>query len=129
MVGVRSVPELRGITPNSFAHIFGQIANASAKSTFLVHVSYLEIYNEDIRDLLVKNRKTKLEIKERPDCGVCVRNLSSVTVHTPGEMERLMNFGSRNRKCLSLSHLFSPHFVLILMVTILLVSLAVVSVS
>ena len=26
MEGVRSAPELRGITPNSFAHIFGHIA-------------------------------------------------------------------------------------------------------
>ena len=28
MEGVRTVPELRGITPNSFAHIFGHIAKA-----------------------------------------------------------------------------------------------------
>lgn len=28
MEGVRSVPELRGIIPNSFAHIFGHIAKA-----------------------------------------------------------------------------------------------------
>ncbi|KAM7538429.1 hypothetical protein Aperf_G00000067747 [Anoplocephala perfoliata] len=97
MDGIRPIPEFRGIIPNSFAHIFGQIAKASAKSTFLVHVSYFEVYNEDVRDLLVKTRKTKLEIKERPDCGVCVCNLSSVMVHSPDEMERLLNLGSRNR--------------------------------
>jgi kinesin family protein 3/17 len=28
MEGVRTVPELRGIIPNSFAHIFGYIAKA-----------------------------------------------------------------------------------------------------
>lgn len=28
MEGVRTVPELRGIIPNSFAHIFGHIAKA-----------------------------------------------------------------------------------------------------
>lgn len=28
MEGVRAVPELRGIIPNSFAHIFGHIAKA-----------------------------------------------------------------------------------------------------
>ena len=28
MEGVRAVPELRGIIPNSFAHIFGKIAKA-----------------------------------------------------------------------------------------------------
>ena len=28
MEGVRAVPELRGVIPNSFAHIFGHIAKA-----------------------------------------------------------------------------------------------------
>lgn len=28
MEGVRAVPELRGIIPNSFAHVFGHIAKA-----------------------------------------------------------------------------------------------------
>ena len=28
MEGVRAVPELRGVIPNSFAHIFGYIAKA-----------------------------------------------------------------------------------------------------
>ena len=28
MEGVRTVPELRGIIPNSFAHVFGHIAKA-----------------------------------------------------------------------------------------------------
>ena len=48
MDGERSVPELRGIIPNSFAHIFGHIAKADPKTTFLVHISYLEIYNEEV---------------------------------------------------------------------------------
>ncbi|KAL5109908.1 Kinesin-like protein KIF3A [Taenia crassiceps] len=97
MEGVRAAPELRGIIPNSFAHIFGHIAKADSKTTFLVHISYLEVYNEEIRDLLVGNKKKRLEIKERPDCGVYVRDLSSVMVQSPNEMERLMNLGSRNR--------------------------------
>ena len=45
----------------------------------------------------MRNKKTKLEIKERPDCGVYVKDLSSVMVHSPNEMEKLMNLGSRNR--------------------------------
>lgn len=48
MDGVRSIPELRGIIPNSFANIFGQIAKADPKTSFLVHVSYLEVYNEEV---------------------------------------------------------------------------------
>ncbi|RTG91200.1 uncharacterized protein DC041_0009813 [Schistosoma bovis] len=48
MEGIRSEPELRGIIPNSFAHIFGAIAKADANTRFLVRVSYLEIYNEEV---------------------------------------------------------------------------------
>jgi len=62
MEGVRSVPELRGIIPNSFAHIFGAIAKAEENVRFLVRVSYLEIYNEEVRDLLGKDQTAKLEV-------------------------------------------------------------------
>lgn len=37
MEGVRTVPELRGIIPNSFAHIFGHIAKAEGDTRFLVN--------------------------------------------------------------------------------------------
>ncbi|NXQ25627.1 KIF3A protein, partial [Alaudala cheleensis] len=61
MEGVRAVPELRGIIPNSFAHIFGHIAKAEGDTRFLVRVSYLEIYNEEVRDLLGKDQTQRLE--------------------------------------------------------------------
>lgn len=54
-----------GIIPNSFAHIFDHIAKCQQDKTFLVRVSYLEIYNEEIRDLLAKNPVHGLEIKVR----------------------------------------------------------------
>jgi kinesin family protein 3/17 len=60
-------------------------------------VSYLEIYNEEIRDLLSKNQKNSLEIKERPDIGVFVKDLSSVTVSSADHMLKIMQFGNINR--------------------------------
>ena len=62
MEGVRSIPEKKGIIPNSFAHIFGEISKVGGDVKFLVRVSYLEIYNEDICDLLSKDMKKKLEV-------------------------------------------------------------------
>ncbi|TPP66785.1 Kinesin protein KIF3A [Fasciola gigantica] len=97
MEGVRSVPELRGIIPNSFAHIFGAIAKADKNTRFLVRVSYLEIYNEEVRDLLGKDQSVRLDVKERPDIGVYVKDLSSFVVHSPNEMDKLMSYGNRNR--------------------------------
>ena len=35
MEGVRTVPEMRGIIPNSFAHIFGAIAKAEGDTRFV----------------------------------------------------------------------------------------------
>ena len=39
---------------------------------YLVMASYLEIYNEEIRDLLGSDVKKKLDLKEHPDKGVYV---------------------------------------------------------
>ncbi|XP_035682525.1 kinesin-like protein KIF3A isoform X4 [Branchiostoma floridae] len=97
MQGVRDKPELRGIIPNSFAHIFGHIARAADKSNFLVHVSYLEIYNEEIKDLLHKDQNKRLEVKERPDVGVYVKDLSTVVAKNADDMDRVMTVGDKNR--------------------------------
>ncbi|XP_052279055.1 kinesin-like protein KIF3A [Dreissena polymorpha] len=97
MEGVRAVPELRGVIPNSFAHIFGHIAKAEGDARFLVRVSYLEIYNEDVRDLLGKDQNQRLEVKERPDIGVYVKDLSSFVVNNADDMDRIMTLGNKNR--------------------------------
>ncbi|KAL4002681.1 Kinesin motor domain family protein [Acanthocheilonema viteae] len=94
MLGNNTCP---GIIPNSFAHIFDHISKCQQDKTFLVRVSYLEIYNEEIRDLLAKNPVHGLEIKERPDIGVYVKDLSSVTVSGADHMERIMKFGNNYR--------------------------------
>jgi kinesin family protein 3/17 len=97
MEGDRSVPELKGIIPNSFAHIFGHIAKSGEDKNFLVRVSYLEIYNEDVRDLLGKDQTCKLEVKERPDVGVYVKDLSTFTVHNADDLDKVMTMGNKNR--------------------------------
>ncbi|XP_028966984.1 kinesin-like protein KIF3A [Galendromus occidentalis] len=97
MEGDRNVPELKGIIPNSFAHIFGHIAKAADRMKFLVRTSYLEIYNEEVRDLLGKDQSVQLEVKERPDIGVYVKDLSSCVVNNADELDRIMTLGNRNR--------------------------------
>lgn len=63
----------------------------------MVRVSYLEIYNEEVRDLLSKNQSMRLEIKERPDVGVFVKDLSTYVVNNADDMERIMMLGNKNR--------------------------------
>ena len=52
MQGITDPPEQRGIIPRAFEHIFEQIDVDEAETKYLVQASYLEIYNEEIRDLL-----------------------------------------------------------------------------
>ncbi|XP_017277100.1 kinesin-like protein KIF3B [Kryptolebias marmoratus] len=96
MQGVSADPENRGVIPNSFQHIFTQISR-SQNQKYLVRSSYLEIYQEDIRDLLCKDNNKKLELKENPDYGVYVKDLSSVVTKNATEIEHVMNIGNQSR--------------------------------
>ncbi|KAL4655440.1 kinesin-like protein KIF3B isoform X1 [Arapaima gigas] len=96
MEGVRNDPEKRGVIPNSFEHIFTHISR-SQNQQYLVRASYLEIYQEEIRDLLSKDQTRRLELKERPDTGVYVKDLSSFVTKSVKEIERVMNLGNQNR--------------------------------
>ncbi len=79
MEGKPDPPTLRGIIPNSFQHIF-EYVSSSRDVQYLVRASYLEIYNEEIRDLLSKDPKNSLELKENIDSGVYVKDLTSFVV-------------------------------------------------
>ncbi|KAL0978501.1 hypothetical protein UPYG_G00171320 [Umbra pygmaea] len=96
MQGVSEPAAQRGVIPRAFEHIFESIQCAE-NTKFLVRVSYLEIYNEEIRDLLGNDTKQKMELKEHPEQGVYVRNLSLHTVHSVAECERVMEKGWGNR--------------------------------
>lgn len=69
MEGYSDPPELRGILPLTFKYIYDAIGSEVADNTkqFMVRASYLEIYNENVKDLLSKNSQERLEIKENSD--------------------------------------------------------------
>ncbi|MED6276657.1 hypothetical protein CHARACLAT_005239 [Characodon lateralis] len=96
MQGLSKDPEKRGVIPNSFEHIFTQISR-SQNQKYLVRSSYLEIYQEEIRDLLCKDNNKKLELKENPDYGIYVKDLSSVVTKNATEIEHVMNIGNQSR--------------------------------
>jgi kinesin family protein 3/17 len=96
MEGVKDDPGQRGVIPNSFDHVFSHIAK-SCDQQYLVRASYLEIYLEDVRDLLAKDQTKNLELKERPDTGVYVKDLSSFVCKSVSEIEHVMAVGNQNR--------------------------------
>ncbi|EEY54861.1 kinesin-like protein [Phytophthora infestans T30-4] len=96
MQGKDSPPELRGVIPLSFDHIFDTI-NADTTREYMVRASYLEIYNEDIRDLLNDDAKKKLDLKESADGIVYVKDLTEIVVRDVESMNNVMSRGFKNR--------------------------------
>ena len=89
--------EFRGVIPNSFAHIF-QFINASKDVEFLIRCSYLELYNEEVLDLLCNPKsKVKCELKEDAQKGVFIKNLTDVVVESKEDLENMLNKGLGNR--------------------------------
>lgn len=87
----------RGIIPRSFDHIFESISVITGRR-YLALVSYLEIYNENIRDLLSPGTASStLILKEQTNEGIIVQNLSSHAVHNAKECEQLLEIGTKNR--------------------------------
>lgn len=84
----------RGIIPRSMEEIFKFIQMQSSKNTtFMVRVSYLQIYNENISDLL-KSDRNSLQIREDKKKGVFVEGLSEWAVRSPNEVYALMQKGA-----------------------------------
>lgn len=94
MEGTRESPEQKGVVPRTFEQIWSHI-NRTQNMNFLVAVSYLEIYMEELRDLL-KPGNNHLELREREN-GICVPNLHSVLCKSVDEMMSVMNLGNKNR--------------------------------
>ncbi|KAM6462920.1 kinesin-like protein KIF3C isoform 4-T4 [Liasis olivaceus] len=96
MQGIWADPEKRGVIPISFEHIFTHISR-SQNQQYLVRASYLEIYQEEIRDLLAKDQSKKMELKENPETGVYIKDLSSFVTKNVKEIEHVMNLGNQTR--------------------------------
>lgn len=96
MEGKDEPTALRGIIPRTFEQIFFGIEQHPDRQ-FLVRVSFLEIYNEEIHDLLAKSSKSKLDLKEGQEGGFYVKDLSSFVVKEIAEMKEVMETGRGSR--------------------------------
>lgn len=96
MQGITDPASQRGVIPRAFDHIFETVSVAES-TKFLLHASYCEIYNEEIRDLLGKDAKQKLDLKEHPEKGVYVNGLTMHPVHNVHDCEKIMQKGWSNR--------------------------------
>jgi len=96
MVGYGDNKEDMGIIPRAFHDIFNQIAERKERS-HMVRASFLEIYNEEIRDLLSKDQTKRLDLRENVERGIYIDGLSTFTVSCPSELLTVLNVGNKNR--------------------------------
>ncbi|KAL6522612.1 hypothetical protein OROMI_031570 [Orobanche minor] len=92
----------RGMTPRIFEFLFARIraeeeSRRDERLKYNCKCSFLEIYNEQITDLLDPS-STNLMLREDMKNGVYVENLSEFEVHTVGDILQLLTQGSSNRK-------------------------------
>ncbi|KAI9325940.1 P-loop containing nucleoside triphosphate hydrolase protein [Obelidium mucronatum] len=108
MLGTHEHP---GVMPQTLDHLFSQIAKASRVQTtagassnnssgltqsYKVSLSYLEIYNENIRDLL-SGRPDYLELWEDRIRGSVVSGIERVEAKTAGDVLEWLEKGNLNR--------------------------------
>ncbi|KAJ6419585.1 hypothetical protein OIU84_029653 [Salix udensis] len=92
----------RGMTPRIFEFLFARIqaeeeSRKDERLKYNCKCSFLEIYNEQITDLLDPS-STNLLLREDVKKGVYVENLSEFEVQTVSDILKLLTQGSLNRK-------------------------------
>eukprot|EP01122_Echinamoeba_exundans_P016385 TRINITY_DN8281_c0_g1_i1.p1 TRINITY_DN8281_c0_g1~~TRINITY_DN8281_c0_g1_i1.p1 ORF type:complete len:853 (+),score=182.29 TRINITY_DN8281_c0_g1_i1:169-2727(+) len=95
MIGNKENP---GVMVLTMQELFAAMEDQT-NTTYDVSISYLEIYNETIRDLLVKASKP-LDLRESADAGVQVAGLSSHKPSSADEVLQLLEVGN-SRRCQS----------------------------
>ena len=100
MIGEVDDDDQKGIMPRTFEHIFSVISNNEDPNgkKYLVRCSFIEIYNEDIHDLLSEDPNKKKAIKEDPNEGVFVKDASMYITNNVEDITKALTFGSKNRK-------------------------------
>jgi len=101
MMGTQEQP---GLIPRTCEDLFQRIEQAQAESqsiSYNVRVSYFEVYNEHVRDLLVpvvpNQAPYYLKIRESPTEGPYVKDLTEMSVRNIQEILRYMKMGDASR--------------------------------
>ncbi|XP_031151340.1 kinesin-like protein KIF13B isoform X2 [Sander lucioperca] len=91
--------ERPGLIPRLCSSLFGRtVQEAREGESFTVEVSYMEIYNEKVRDLLdPKGNRQALRVREHKVLGPYVDGLSRLAVSCYKDIESLMSEGNKSR--------------------------------
>jgi len=90
----------QGLLPRIVSGLFQSLDEIGSGTIYKCRVSFLEIYNEQIRDLLVTDATTKeqkLEVRQHPVLGTIVPGLSESPVTKASEVMSLVDYGATMR--------------------------------
>uniref|UniRef100_A0A671YRF6 Kinesin family member 16Bb n=1 Tax=Sparus aurata TaxID=8175 RepID=A0A671YRF6_SPAAU len=91
----------KGLIPRICEGLFSEIRSKNNAVSFCTEVSYLEIYNERVQDLLTKRTAPTdgggLRVREHPRDGPYVENLSKHSILSYSDLEDLIVLGNANR--------------------------------
>ncbi|CAG9312138.1 unnamed protein product [Blepharisma stoltei] len=85
-----------GIIPAAFTDLFTKIEANQRERTYSVRMSYLEIYNESLKDLIYPSNIV-LDIREDPIKGIIVSNLTEYMATNIQEVMECLNLGNQRR--------------------------------
>ncbi|KAL0132743.1 hypothetical protein PUN28_000465 [Cardiocondyla obscurior] len=107
MEGVSNDPTLHwqsdttaGIIPRALSHLFDELRMLESQE-YTVRVSFLELYNEELFDLLSPNddaSKIRLYEDASRKGSVIIHGLEEVTVHNKNEVYKILEKGSEKRQ-------------------------------
>lgn len=89
-------PDSPGITVLTIGELFMRKEELSETRDFELFVTYLEVYNEDVRDLL-KHSDKPLQLREDAQIGVRVAGLTHKKINNADELFHLLDEGNKNR--------------------------------
>ncbi|KAJ2711190.1 tubulin-dependent ATPase kip3 [Coemansia spiralis] len=96
---ITGCPEDPGVIFLTMQELFERVAAAEDEKTIEVALSYLEVYNETIRDLLVDDGAAALPLALREDAKQSV-TVAGLSEHVPNSVEQVMELmmrGNSNR--------------------------------
>lgn len=93
---MQGTEEEPGLIPRVCAELFDAIGHRVESDDVTVEASYMEIYNEGVRDLLLPTGKA-LRVREHPRDGAHVPELTTVRVSRLDELSALAAVGARAR--------------------------------
>ncbi|CBZ25439.1 putative OSM3-like kinesin [Leishmania mexicana MHOM/GT/2001/U1103] len=103
MTGVMGNSTLEGVIPRCVMHIFDSVQkmkNESPSTTVSMYVSFMELYNGKVRDLLAK-QQVSLDIRENKDHTFFVKGAVVAQVKFPEDVIRHLEEGTDRRRVAS----------------------------